>query len=455
MVLPLAAALLAAANVSLADKVIRKDGIERTGRIVAENAHAVILEIGRHGAMARLAIPLKDIQAVVREDNKVEKPALKPGPTSTPAGRGEPGYYPIPIIGEIGEEVKAKTLALALADARDKLPDYVVLYIDSPGGSVEETRQVLAALGEAQDLNMVALVRQALSAAAIVALSCPDIYMTPSATIGGAVPYRLGPKGTPKAVEEKFQSAIRAQFRAAAEMGGHPAALVEAMMDPNVQLFLVEADGTKTLAKEGKGKLIKAKGKVLTLTPKEAMACNLVKGTTRNLLSLHRAMEIKAWRRVRGTGWRLMMGQAALARRKQERQERRQARAEGLKAVQPELKKIDGQLVKVRADLRLAESEMMLLKGQYDRELAAIHDAYKGDRKRAAALGAVGRLRDRENLLRSAAVTRDNKLMSLNQRFEPQVRSLKLRLQRLHQTQGQLEARRRKVQMEVRAAKRE
>ena len=442
-----AAVLLASAGAASADKVYCKDGTVTTGQIIADTGDSIVLAVGKTGEKTIVSISIKDIKAVVNEAQpQGEAPKLPPAtaPADPDAAQGV-GYYPLPIVGEIGLDVKAKTLALALEDARQRGPDYVVLYIDSAGGSVNETRLILDVLAEAQDLKLAAYVEQALSAAAIIALACPDICMKPSAVLGGVVPFKVGPEGTPQAVEEKFEAIIRAQFRAAAEMGGHPSVLVEAMMNPNMQLFLIEKDGKKTLAAQGEGKLLKDKGKVLALTAKEAMECGLVKGTARNLESMHEAMGIEAWDRLPGKGWALMMGQAALARRKLQKQQEDQARAAQLEELSPELKKIDDKIANVRTDLRLANTEVNLLKGLYEREVAAALAEYERERNRAANLGAVGRLRERENVLRNAENSRDSKLNSIRQQFESKAMAMKLKLQKLNESLKQLLAERRKV----------
>jgi len=453
--------VLAAAATSAADRVVWKDGRTTRGRIVAEDPETVVMAVGSPGARVRMEIPRARIKAVIRSEVRAADtaaPATAPAaaPKAPPAEAGSakdvPLYYPLPIAGEIGTEVKAETLALALKDVRAQAPDYVVLYIDSGGGSVQETRRILDVLAGAQDLKLVAYVRQALSAAAVIAMTCPDIYARPSAIMGGAVPYKVGPDGTPKTVEEKFQSVIRAQFRAAAEMGGHSSLLVEAMMDPDVELYLKEAEGKKTLARSGPGKLIKAKGKILTLTPREAMTCGVVKGTAPNLASVHKAMGLPRWERCEGKGWALLAGQAAIARRKLDKAEQREARAEAMEKIAPELKKIDGQLKQIESDLKLVGTEMAMLKKEYDREVAAIHAEYERDRRRAGALGAVGRVRERENLIRQARVNRDNKLNGLRRRFEPKVRQLKLRTQQLNTAQAELQTKRRNLILRARQA---
>ena len=426
VVLLAAAALMVFAGASATGEVSWSNGV------ISKGLHPVSLAADNEAFVE--GAPVEDEAAQLTPDASAEDPE---NPEAA-------WYYPLPITGEIGLETKAKTLALALEDARQQSPDYVVLCIDSVGGSVDETRKILEVIAEAQDLKLVAYVERALSAAAVIALACPDIYMKPSAVIGGAVSYQ-GSAGTPKTIDAETESVIRAQFRAAVEMGGHPSVIVEAMMDPQMQLLLVEADGKKTLAAEGQGKLIKAKGKVLALTAKEGMECGLVKGAAGNMESMNVAMGITIWNRMDAKGWDLMMGQAIRARREVEQEQERRERAAQIKEDPPQLKQIDAKIAKTQGELRLVNVEMSLLKGQYDREIAAIHAEYARARRRAAALGAAGRIKERERLLLSGREKRDSKLNSLRQKFEPKVMSLKLKIQRINESLVLLATERRQV----------
>ena len=428
--------LLGTTGEAPADKIIYKSGAEVTGKVVAETKDKVVFAMPKYGPNVRMEVPRADIRAVIRDGSDPTIPAA-PTPTTAPATQPadvlpsapEKTYYPIPIVGEIGKEVLAKTLEVALQDAQKARPDYIVFYIDSGGGSVSETREILEVLSMVEGPRMVAFVKQALSAAAIITLTCPDIYMSPTAVIGGAVPYQVGPEGTPKDVEEKFKSVIRAQFRAAADLGGHPTVLVKAMMDPNMQLFLIEKDGKKTLAAAGPGKLLKDKNKVLAMTAKEAVDAGVAKGRARRMANLHTAMELESWARVEGKGWDIMAGQANAAKRQEMLKEQAEAVAEQRKNISPEIIKINNELTRIGKDLRLANSEMKMMENEYNREVGAINAEYERQRRQARILGLTGKGQERANLLRNAERNRENGLNNLVRQFEPRTRAVKLRVQ--------------------------
>ena len=445
--------LLVSAEVSSADKIIWKSGNETIGRIVAESNGTVTLVVPRAGGNVRMEVPRSSILAVVKNGQEPKVPAAPatgpaPTPTSGPAAgvitaAAEKTYYPLPIVGEIGKEVKADVLEVALEDALKARPDYIVFYIDSGGGSVEETRAIVEVIAMAEGVKFVAVVKQALSAAAVIALTCPDIYMSPTAVMGGAVPYKIGPDGTPQAVEEKFKSVIRAQFRSAADLGGHPTVLVEAMMDPDMELYIQEKDGKKTLAAVGPGKLIKAKGKILSLTAKEAIDAGIAKGRVRKMDQIYKAMDLESWTRIPGKGWDIMAARTNAARREQLRKDQADSVAAQRKVISPELRKISDELKRIIKDLRLANSEMNMMEGEYKREAAAINAAYDRDRRQARKLGMTKKVQEREALIRRATSNRENSLNSLRRQFEPRVRGLRLRIQGYVERQKNLHEKRR------------
>jgi len=119
---------------------------------------------------------------------------------------------------------------------------------------------------------------RAFSAGAYISAATRHIYMAPGGIIGAATPISINPLGgaakMPRSVEEKMTSALRATIAAAAEVNGHPARILEAMVDRDVEIpDVIE------------------KGKLLTLTEKEAKSSSIAlsEGTVKNLAGLLKA----------------------------------------------------------------------------------------------------------------------------------------------------------------------
>jgi len=210
-------------------------------------------------------------------------PHCAAGTTTPPASQQSKAetFLLVQVKGTIGEDFTAAKLKAAISEARAAKAAAIVLSMDTPGGSVTEAEAIVNLIIENQDLRFVALVNKALSAGAAITLACKEIYVMETATIGAAVSYipdRRGiPVELPADVAEKFQSAWRAVCRKAADCGGHSSLLAEGMADPGFAITKRTENGKVIPERDGKGELIKAAGRILTLTAKEAVVCGLAK----------------------------------------------------------------------------------------------------------------------------------------------------------------------------------
>ncbi|MDF1553480.1 MAG: hypothetical protein P1P84_10485 [Deferrisomatales bacterium] len=215
-----------------------------------------------------------------------------------------PTYVVIPLHGKVGKEIRASVLGRCLAAALAQRPSAVVLEVDSPGGFLSELYQLLNLSltwqREHPEQRVVVLVReQAMSAAAVLSTSVPEIYLLPGSAIGAAMAIHID-RNKVTAVQEKFSSAYRGKARAAAEAGGHDPLLVEAMIDPDLEVSASDgADGAVQLVKgappEGGRRLI-GEGKLLTLTADEAVAVGLAAGVVNDYAELGGRLGHPEWR---------------------------------------------------------------------------------------------------------------------------------------------------------------
>ena len=230
-----------------------------------------------------------------------------PSPAATQPTPQEPkvqSFLLVKVKGAIGEDFTAAKMKAALAEARKAKVAAVVLSMDTPGGSVAEAEAIVNLIIENKDLRFIALVRKALSAGATITLACKDIYVMETATIGAAVSYIPDRRGIPVVlpadVAEKFQSAWRAVCRKAADHGGHSSLLAEGMADRGFAITMRTENGKVILERDGKGEVLKAKGKILTLTAKEAVACGLAKVVVPNVADLGGKLGMPNWKRLGG-----------------------------------------------------------------------------------------------------------------------------------------------------------
>lgn len=160
--------------------------------------------------------------------------------------------YVINIEGEIDLPLAAY-VEDGLARAEAEGASGVVFWIDTPGGRVDAAMRISDAVLNAP-LPTLAVVKNAFSAGALIALSAEQIAMLPGSEIGAALPITVTPVTEPTAADRKTISALKAKFRAVAEARGRPVELAEAMVDPEIEI-------------EG----LAAKGEPLTLTAAKAV----------------------------------------------------------------------------------------------------------------------------------------------------------------------------------------
>ncbi len=120
--------------------------------------------------------------------------------------------------------------------------DYIIYDIQTYGGMVDSADDISKYLiHEVAPLarTMAYVSKEAISAGAMVSVSCQDIIMRRHTTIGASAPIVMG--GQLEGVErEKIESFIRAIFSRAAEANGYPEALLKAMVTRQVEVWQVK-----------------------------------------------------------------------------------------------------------------------------------------------------------------------------------------------------------------------
>jgi membrane-bound serine protease (ClpP class) len=363
-----AAALLAVTTTdNRADTLTKKDGKTFEGRVVAETADSVTFESNSGGITLRQRISRANIRSIRKQ--VVEGP----------------GYCVIPIKGMIGNEVTAAAFQAALDEARRAGAEYVILQIDSPGGDVGEKSKILRVLADNRDLKFVAHVRRAISAAAIIAIGCPHIVMAPGASIGATVVFRVGPNGTPQNIEEKWESAIRAEERGVAAMGGHSDLWIRGMSEMDLELHVVTGDDGRPRVCEGPAPegatVLKKKGQILTVTAAEALAAGLSEATVRDVSEIRELLGVAKWHDAGDAAASLM------ASRTRVQSQETAARNDRVRQLKGDLAEIDAKLQRAADEAKAAERAILELRNQYQAEVGAMDADYRRDFEAAKARG--------------------------------------------------------------------
>jgi len=163
--------------------------------------------------------------------------------------------YVIPVKDEINRPI-LYILRRGLKEA-DAKADAVVLDMDTPGGALDVTFDIMEALGKFHGETLTYVNKEAMSAGAFISATTGEIWFTPDAVIGAAAPVSAEGKDIDVTMKQKIVSYLKARVRAISEGKGYRGEVISAMIDADYELKIGE-------------KVIKPKGELLSLTATEA-----------------------------------------------------------------------------------------------------------------------------------------------------------------------------------------
>ncbi len=207
-------------------------------------------------------------------------------------GAGAPASAPlvavIPLHGQVGGTIDgraagtfdAEALRECFREAQARGAGMVVLDVDSPGGLVSEMESICETIiGWHDRLRVVSHPRDALSAAAVIAMSCREIVVRPESRIGAAVIVQSDDAGRTSAVEAKQASVHHARQRRYMAASAQPYAVVEAMTVQEARLWWSHRGGFSAEppppGREHEWTRVDGETSVLTLTGNEALEWGL------------------------------------------------------------------------------------------------------------------------------------------------------------------------------------
>ncbi|MCF6149800.1 MAG: serine protease [Candidatus Kuenenia sp.] len=171
--------------------------------------------------------------------------------------------------------------------AKDENAGLIIFDIDTFGGRLDAAMEISEFISDLKEVETVAFIpHKAISAGALIAISCNDIIMAPEAELGDCEPIVPTAEGGYKSAGEKIQTVLRTKFRKFAEKNGYPVLLAEAMVTSEIEVYRIETEenpeGFYISSKELKEmneedqkkiknkKLIVEEGKLLTMHTREA-----------------------------------------------------------------------------------------------------------------------------------------------------------------------------------------
>ena len=138
--------------------------------------------------------------------------------------------YRIPIQGTIDLGLPPY-ISRELKEAQESGALAVIFDIDTFGGRVDAATQIKDAILDSDLLTIAFINRRAISAGALISLSCEKIYMTGGASIGAATAVDMsGKKGS-----EKVISYMREEMASTAEKRNRSTEIARGMVDEDLQ----------------------------------------------------------------------------------------------------------------------------------------------------------------------------------------------------------------------------
>lgn len=161
----------------------------------------------------------------------------------------------------------------AIKKAEDEGTSLIILELDTPGGLLSSALSIKNYIIES-DIPVVAYInKNALSAGALISLSCEAIYMSDGSIIGAATPVYMKGNEIEKAGEKEI-SAMRAAMRSSAERSKKNVRIAEAMVDETI-----------ILSKRNDGIDLDDKT-LLTLSVEEALKVNIADGKANSIIDI-------------------------------------------------------------------------------------------------------------------------------------------------------------------------
>jgi len=215
---------------------------------ISSLAVSVVLALAAGASVSARA----DVEAT--DPSPIPVPALvAPVPTNPEKPRTGPAkVWVIPVDEAIGKPV-FYVIRRGLKQAEEAGATAVVLDMDTPGGRLDVTMEIMEALDKFEGETIVYVNTEAISAGAIISSVADEIRFAPKGIIGAAAAVGGDGKDIEETMKQKLNSYMAAKVLSFNEGKGLRAQVIKAMMDADYEFKVGET-------------VIKPKGELLTLT---------------------------------------------------------------------------------------------------------------------------------------------------------------------------------------------
>ena len=212
----------------------------------------------------------------------------------------------ITVSGSVDPSMAA-FIGRAIQNSKEYKDPVFILEMDTFGGRLDAAYNIVDTLSNISNGKTVAFVtKRAISAGALIALACNNLLMKPNTTIGDCAPITISKEG-PEMLGEKFQSPLRAKFRALAKKNNYPPTLSESMVTAEMIVFKIvlpdtvlylDSTGFADLAPSLIKKIISRetvvkRGELLTMDNEEAKELGFSSANVKNITEVLAFLNIK------------------------------------------------------------------------------------------------------------------------------------------------------------------
>ena len=186
--------------------------------------------------------------------------------------------YRVPIKGviDLGLPPYIKRVIKEAEDAKAKA---IIFEINTFGGRVDAATQIKDAILSSKVQTVGFINRRAISAGALISLSCEKIYMTGGGLIGAATAVDMsGKKGS-----EKVISFMREEMASTAEQRGRNKKIARGMVDEELSFTYLVLNQDSILVNDIEGR---KEGKLISLTTDQALKYQIADGVAENMDSV-------------------------------------------------------------------------------------------------------------------------------------------------------------------------
>lgn len=281
-----------------ADRLHLKDGRVLDGAVQREG-DGFIYFVTKVGGIEKVELFLKDdVLRVEREEGAAATTATsasKPGSTAgggekareaksdaDPSGAVRVAFVSLgePPLDMVGPYMNASALKESLKRLESSEPDILVLVINSGGGAVSEIQPLSDTIQNEikPKYRTVAWIHSAISAAAMTAHACNEIYFMSKGNYGACTAFSSGPGGA-QAVEGRFLEELLFTAEKFSARGGYNPLIMRAMQIEQELSCDIDENGVVHWRPDLKGQyIVNPTGKILTFNSQDAMKFKFAKG---------------------------------------------------------------------------------------------------------------------------------------------------------------------------------